>query len=54
LEDLTFGDDFNQPISNSLDKLTQLKNLTFGYYFNQPIEGLLVSLTKLEYMSIQI
>jgi len=31
---LTFGNEFNQPLENSLDKLINLTHLTFGRYFN--------------------
>ena len=32
------GSNFNQPILNSLDNLTQLQQLTFGYKFNQELD----------------
>ena len=31
------GSKFNQPLSNSLDNLTNLTHLTFGRDFNQPL-----------------
>ena len=34
---MTFGSCFNQPLSNSLDNLTQLQQLTWGYDFNQEL-----------------
>ena len=33
---LTFGDNFNQPINDSIPE--SVTHLTFGYYFNQPIK----------------
>jgi len=36
---LTFGDNFDQPVSTLPETLT---HLTFGYYFNQPVPNLLL------------
>jgi hypothetical protein len=35
LEQLTFDNRFNQPLSNSLDNLIMLEQLTFDNRFNQ-------------------
>jgi hypothetical protein len=51
ITELTFGEDFNQPIGNSLDKLTSLQQLTFGEYFNQPLGNSLDNLTSLQQLT---
>ncbi len=35
LNELAFYDNFNYPLSDSLNKLVNLRNLTFGDSFNQ-------------------
>ena len=49
---LTFGNGFNQPLRNSLDKLTLLQHLTFGKEFNQPLSNSLNKLTSLQYLAL--
>jgi hypothetical protein len=39
---------FNQPLSDSLQNLTQLEQLTFGNNFNQPLSDSLKNLTQLK------
>jgi hypothetical protein len=51
LQQLTFGYDFNKPLSNSLDKLISLRRLTFGDEFNKPLSNSLDKLTSLQYLS---
>ncbi len=48
---LTFGFRFNQPLNNSLDKLTNLTYLTFGDNFNQPLNNSLDNLKNLQYLT---
>ena len=42
---------FNEPLGNSLDNLTNLQQLTFGYKFNQSLGNSLNNLTKLEILT---
>ncbi len=49
---MTFGYNFNQPLTNSLNQLVQLKELTFGYYFNQPLANSLNNLTQLKQLTL--
>ena len=51
LKKLTLGEDFNQPLGDSLKNLTNLKQLTFGEYFNQPLGYSLKNLTNLEQLT---
>ena len=44
---ITFGMDFNQPLGDSLNALTNLQTLTFGIKFNQPLGESLNALTNL-------
>lgn len=44
--ELTFGDDFNQPVDNLPQSLT---HLTFGHDFNQPVDNMPQSLTHLTF-----
>jgi len=48
LEDLTFGNNINQELGNSLDNLINLKYLTFGNNFNKPLGDSLKSLINLK------
>ena len=41
---------FNQPLTDSLNKLTSLTHLTFGGNFNQPLANTLGSLTSLPHI----
>jgi phage-related protein len=51
LTELTFGDNFNQPLGPSLNNLTNLKQLTFKYYFNQQLGTSLQTLTNLQQLT---
>jgi hypothetical protein len=44
------GSMFNQPLANSLDKLTSLTHLTFGFWFNQTLDDSLNKLTSLTHL----
>ena len=46
------GGYFNQPLSNSLNKLTNLQHLTFGEYFNQPLNSTLCNLINLQHLTL--
>jgi len=46
LKELTFGENFNQPLNNSLVDLHNLRELTLGKYFNQQVV-ILDGITKL-------
>ena len=60
IQTLTFGNDFNQPLGNILDSLTNLQTLTFGREFNngkkindplnmeKPLDTSLYNLTNLQ------
>ena len=48
IRQLIFSMVFNQPLGNSLDKLTNLQQLTFGFFFNQPLGNSLDKLTNLQ------
>ena len=45
---------FNQPLGNSLNQLTRLKELTFGDNFNCPLENSLNHLTNLKELTFII
>ena len=49
---MTFGDDFNQPLANSLDKLINLRVLTFDFEFNQQITNSLEKLINLQQLTL--
>jgi hypothetical protein len=42
---------FNQPLQDSLQNLTQLKQLNLGYSFNQPLKDSLQNLTQLKQLN---
>jgi len=48
LQWLTFDNEFNQPIGNSLSKFINLEQITFGYEFNQLIGNSLSKLINLK------
>ena len=48
---LTFGNKFNQPLGNSLDKLEKLEQLTFGKHFNQSLGNSLDNLINLRQLT---
>ena len=48
LKSITFGNDFNKPLDDSLKGLTNLQNLTFGNDFKQPLGDSLTGLTNLQ------
>jgi phage-related protein len=48
LQELNFGDKFNQPLANSLDNMTSLRVLTFGQDFNQTLANSLDRLVNLQ------
>ena len=52
IEVLTFGDNFNKPLNNSLDNLTNLKELTFRRSFDQPLDNSLNKLTNLKELTL--
>jgi hypothetical protein len=41
------GSNFNRPLANSLNNLSQLTQLTFGTCFNRPLANSLVNLSQL-------
>jgi hypothetical protein len=48
----TFGEEFDQPLTNSLDNLTNLQKLTFSWNFNQPFANSLNNLTNLQELTV--
>jgi hypothetical protein len=54
LTQLKFGYFFNQPLGNSLDKLTNLTHLTFGDSFNQTLGNSLYELTNLTHLTFGV
>jgi hypothetical protein len=47
VKQLEFGDDFNKPLGNSLNKLINLESIYFGYNFNKPLGNSLDKLVNL-------
>ena len=54
ITELELGYQFNQPIGNSLNKLTSLQQLTFGEAFNQPLGNSLDKLTSLQQLTFGV
>lgn len=51
LKSITFGNDFNKPLDDSLKRLTNLQSLTFGNDFEQPLGDSLNGLTNLQILT---
>ena len=52
LQELTFGNEFNQPLDNTLSNLTNLRILTLGARFNQSLENSLSNLLNLRELTL--
>ena len=50
---LTFADEFNQLLGQSLSNLTNLQTLQFGHYFNQPLGQSLSNLINLQTLQFE-